>query len=71
MIALPPRASDLDHFTSTPTPPEWRQRPVGTTRAPRPAFLRKQKDLKHKRYRSSLVHVELGGLTYDCQLYDI
>lgn len=45
---LPSCSSDFDDLASTPTPPEWRQGPVGTTRASRPAFLGEQKDLQQR-----------------------
>lgn len=42
---LPSCSSDFDDLAPTPTPPERRQSPVGTTCTSRPAFLGEQKDL--------------------------
>jgi len=47
IITFSPSCSgDFDDLTPASAPPEWRQGPVGTTRASRPALFREQKDLR-------------------------
>lgn len=50
----PSGSSNFHYLASTSTPPERRQSPVGTARASRPAFLRKQKHLRHTETYSML-----------------
>lgn len=45
LSAVPPGPSNFDDLASTSTPPERRQRPIGTTRASGPALFWKQKHL--------------------------